>query len=42
MESENLFIRGWYFKIESGEVERYNSEMDVYIPLGKLHNSKTN
>jgi len=37
VESENLSIHGWYFKIESGEIEYYDKERDEFISLDKIY-----
>ncbi|MBW9222869.1 carbonic anhydrase [Methanothermococcus sp. SCGC AD-155-K20] len=37
VESGDLPIHGWYFKIESGEVEYYNKNKDDFVPLDKFH-----
>ena len=30
---EELFLHGWYYKIESGEIEYYDSERKDFLPL---------
>ncbi|WP_281951449.1 carbonic anhydrase [Nitrosophilus kaiyonis] len=34
VKEERLFLHGWYYKIESGEIEYYDSEEKDFFPLG--------
>jgi len=34
VKEEKLFLHGWYYKIESGEIEYYDSEEKDFFPLG--------
>jgi carbonic anhydrase len=36
LEQERLFIHGWYYHIETGEIEYYDPDQYRYLPLGEL------
>jgi len=33
VESEELFLHGWYYKIESGEIEYFDEEAGDFVPI---------
>lgn len=36
LEQERLYIHGWYYDIETGEIEYYDPDQYRYLPLGDL------
>jgi len=37
VDSKNLFVHGWYYKIESGDIEYYDWDKKEYILLDRLN-----